>query len=109
MKEIYRSPDLVRVELFGSILRSEGIETFVYNSVTQQSLAAGLITAFFPLPLFYPRLCVLNDDDYSEAMKVLEGRQADQSEAALDWKCSRCGETVPASFEVCWSCGVQRD
>ncbi len=23
-----------------------------------------------------------------------------------DWKCSRCGADVPASFEICWACGT---
>ena len=25
------------------------------------------------------------------------------------WKCSSCGEKNPKSFEVCWSCGSERD
>ena len=25
------------------------------------------------------------------------------------WKCPRCGESVPAGFEVCWNCGTGQD
>ena len=25
------------------------------------------------------------------------------------WHCSRCGETIPEDFDVCWHCGTHRD
>lgn len=32
---------------------------------------------------------------------------ADESDSS--WKCSRCGETVDADFDLCWNCGATTD
>ena len=71
MKEVFRSSDAGRVGLYQSILADAGIGTFVRNSSTQQTPVAGLITAIFPLPEFWPALCVVDDADYPEAMTLL--------------------------------------
>jgi hypothetical protein len=38
-------------------------------------------------------------------------RKLDESQPSVleSWKCSSCGEKNPKSFEVCWSCGSERD
>jgi predicted RNA-binding Zn-ribbon protein involved in translation (DUF1610 family) len=62
------------------------------------------VVAFCPLPQFFPTLSVLDDEDYPEAMKILEGLKIAPSTADTAWKCPQCGEDVPSHFSHCWNC-----
>ena len=104
MKEVFRNPDHAQVSIFAAILENEGIPCFTQNSATQQSPVAALATSLFPIPEFWPALCVLNDDDYPTAMKVLTDLRKPDLSPATDWKCAACGETVPGNFASCWNC-----
>jgi len=108
VKEVFRNPDHAQVSIFAAILENEGIPCFTQNSVTQQSLIRDLLPAFFPIPEFWPALCVLNDDDYPSAMKVLTDLRKPGQPPADDWKCASCGETVPGNFTSCWNCQAAR-
>ena len=103
MKEVFRNCDSAWVGLYESILEDAGIATFTYNLGTLQMPVAGLAVAFFPLPIFFPTLCVLNDEDYLEAMQILERMRCDQSNGAA-WTCRACNEAVPGNFSQCWHC-----
>ena len=67
MKELFRSPDPGRVAVHRAILEAAGFRCFVRNEYTQQALVAGIVTAFFPLPEFWPILCLVDDGDYPVA------------------------------------------
>ena len=59
-----------------------------------------------PIPEFFPALCVMNDDDYVEAVAVIrEHLNANQKNSDTEITCASCGETNPGNFEICWSCG----
>ena len=98
MKEVFRSSDAGRVGLYQSILADAGIGPFVRHSSTQQTPVAGLITAIFPRPEFWPALCVVNDADYPEAMTPLRSVNEPAAAARADWQCAGCGETVARQF-----------
>ena len=108
LKEIFRNADSAWVGLYQSILEDAEIPTFVYNLNSLQLPAAGLAVAFFPLPLFFPTLCVLNDDDYQEAMQILQGVRSGVLRAPDHWKCGGCGEEIPENFARCWNCEAAR-
>ncbi len=105
MKEVFRHSDAGLVAVRQSILESAGIVTFVRNADTQQALVLGLITAILPLPDFWPTLCVMNDEEYPTAMEILRDMKDDFGAPQAEWKCPKCGETVPGNFAECWSCG----
>ena len=104
MKEVFRHADSARVCLYQSILEHAGIETFVYNTGTQQSLVGGLMVAFFPLSIFFPTLVVIRDEDYEEAMEILRGIRETRSNSIGEWTCAKCREVVPDSLSECWNC-----
>ena len=109
MKEVFRSPDHAQVSIFAAILENEGIPCQTENSATEQSAAAGLATSLFPIPEFWPALCVLNDGDYPQALKVITDlRNSAPPPAESDWKCAACGETIPGNFTSCWNCQAER-
>lgn len=104
MKEVFRHSDAALVSVRQSLLESAGIQTFIRNSDTQQALVGGLLIAIFPIPVFWPTLCVMNDDDYPAAMDLLRETKDVGSVVQPDWTCSKCGESVPGGFDVCWNC-----
>jgi hypothetical protein len=105
VKEIFRSCDTARIGLYQSFLEEAGICCFVRNDVTQQALF-GLAAAFFPLPEFFPTLCIVKDEEYPEALAILRKFQSSEPLSENDWQCARCGENVPASLGICWNCGT---
>ena len=109
MKEVFRNSDSGLVSVYQSLLECAGIQTFVRNASTQQAIVGGLLTAIFPLPDFWPTLCVLDDADYPEAMAILRDAQTPESSSQPEWPCPQCKEAVPGHFAVCWNCGASPD
>ncbi len=58
---------------------------------------------------------VVADDDFARAMRIVADAASNSADRAAEnvtrapWKCSVCGERVPADFGVCWACGASRD
>ena len=104
MKEVYRSNDGVMLSLYQSVLDDAEIPNFVRNESSQQAVVGGLATAILPLPDFWPALCVVNDEDYDEALELLRAVRDTPPTTEADWKCPNCGEMVPGNFTSCWNC-----
>ena len=101
MKAVFWDLEPARVGLFQSTLEAEGIPCFVRNQHTNTMMTG------MPSGLFFPVLCVTNDEDYERA-KALIVEIRDGSPGNLpDWTCTACGETVPGGFELCWNCGAE--
>ncbi len=102
MREVFVNQDHARVGFYKSILDEAGIANFIRNENSNNSLAE------MPSPVFFPALCVIHDEDYDRAMQILgEIYYAAPSQAA-DWRCQKCGEEVPGTFDSCWKCGALR-
>lgn len=99
MRELFRERDLTQVGYCQSILEAEGIGTVIRNETL-----TGLTE--FPIPDFFPALCVVDEADYDRAIEVLKDRLArDEAGSREEIPCAACGEANPGNFEVCWSCG----
>jgi hypothetical protein len=61
-----------------------------------------------PSPVFFPALCVVRDEDYDEAMRILSAIYYAKPSEAPDWRCAKCSEEVPGTFDSCWQCGELR-
>lgn len=98
MTEIYRDRSPVKVGHYKSILEEQGIKVFVRNDVLSAMEA--------PIPVFFPALCVMNDEDHDRAIKILQDIiQKEKAEIYNpDITCPKCKEENPATFETCWSC-----
>lgn len=101
MKELFREQDITRVSYYKEVLEDRGIPTMIRNEYLTMS---GL--SEIPIPEFFPALCVLNDDDYIEAVAIIRDQlTANRKNAEVEITCGSCGETNPGNFETCWSCG----
>lgn len=98
MTEIFRDASPILVGHYKSILQSHGILCMVRN----ESIALTEI----PIPVFYPALNVMNDEDAGRAIQILEDYQMEEKSlvASEDKTCPQCGEMNPSNFDVCWSC-----
>ena len=102
MKEVFTHIDSVRVGFCKSILEQAGIPCFVRNEHTNLAFTA------IPVPIFYPALCVRDNDDYDEAMELIKKHiHADEPDQA-GWMCPSCNQLVPGGFEVCWNCQAEK-
>ena len=100
MREVYTSQDTTQVGFYKSILDEAEIPSFIRNQNCSFPGTSG--------PLFFPALCVLDDDDYDEAIRLLKSSQNPAASSGIEWKCSSCAEMNPSNFELCWQCQVTR-
>jgi len=103
MKELFREQDITRVSYYRGVLEDHGIPTMIRNEYLTGS---GLTE--IPIPEFFPALCVINDEDFVQAVAIIrEHLTANQRNADIEIRCVSCGEKNPGNFESCWSCGSQ--
>lgn len=102
MREVYNHREFERVGFSKSVLDDAGIPNYIRNEHSN-NLITGL-----PSPLFTPALFVVNDDDYAEAMQILDAIHHPPNSQAADWSCPKCGELVSGNFDSCWKCGFMR-
>jgi hypothetical protein len=98
MRDIFVNQDYTKVGHYKSLLESASIPCFIRNGISHNSVTE------LPSPLLFPALCVENDDDYDRAMELLKAVHKPAESNAPDWKCPNCNETVPGTFDSCWSC-----
>lgn len=105
MIEIFTHHDFTRVGYYESVLKEAGIRCFIQNA-NSHNLLTGI-----PSPLFYPKLCIIDDDDFDRALELLKPLNNQNSVVPIDaveWTCASCGESVPAEFGSCWQCGTMQ-
>jgi Putative prokaryotic signal transducing protein len=100
MREVFTSQDFTQVGYYKSVLDEAGISSFVRN---ENANSIGLSGA-----IFFPSLCVTEDADYDEAIRILKSRQYKETTPVADWTCPSCSEKNPGNFELCWNCTTPR-
>lgn len=100
MRAVYTSQDASQVGYYKSILDEAGIASYIRNEHTNNPAMAGA--------MFLPSLCIIDDADYDEAIRILKSRQEKIPAAGPDWTCPACSEKNPFNFELCWKCNTAR-
>jgi hypothetical protein len=100
VREIFTSQDVTEVGFYKSILDEADIATFIRNENTGNPALSGAA--------FSPSLCVVDDADYDEAVRILKEHQDKVVAGAVEWTCPSCAEKNPPNFEVCWKCNTPR-
>ncbi|MFQ5658909.1 MAG: DUF2007 domain-containing protein [Gammaproteobacteria bacterium] len=101
MKKIYSSEDSMMTGHIKSLLEIEGIACLVRN----QNLSSAL--GELPPIECWPEIWVSNDDDYRQAMKIVNAALSPAYPDLNSWNCV-CGEQIEGQFSACWNCGQQR-
>lgn len=100
MRTVYSAPNITLVTLFRDILEARGIACTIRNDLTGAGSQIQAVEC-------WPELCV-RDEDYSEAVRLVEEALAGKRDAAGSWRCRNCGEELEGQFTECWNCGSTR-
>jgi hypothetical protein len=99
MTDIFSHADTSRLARYQSILAEAGIRCEVRPAAIDP-------TEPDRLPL--PTIAVSDDEQVPEALRILREFEAEGMTDAPDWKCAKCGEEIPATFDSCWHCQAPR-
>jgi putative signal transducing protein len=101
VKKVYSSDNFIMAGHVHSLLQANDIECHLRNM--------NLTGAIGELPLneCWPEVWVNNESDFNAAERLIKTAlsTAEQNKA---WQC-QCGESIEGQFEVCWSCGNERE
>jgi len=100
MRAVYTSQDTSLVGYYKSILDDTGIASFIRNENSNNPEMAGAN--------FYPSLCIINDADFDEAIRILQSHKTEEVVRVDEWTCPSCKEVNPPNFELCWNCSSLR-
>ena len=98
MIEVFSHADTATVGFYRSLLEEAGIRTFTRND--------NVSGAEVMVPVFYPALCVLAEEDEERALEIIKKARVPDAVTGPDRPCPACGEMVPAEFAQCWSCSA---
>lgn len=116
MVRVFSAPILAQAHIVRGALEAAGIGAEV-RGAERTSLAGGL-----PIDACFAEVWVA-EPEAPDAIEVVETLAPGRGSGALslveelsggelslsrDWRCARCGETSPSTFEVCWSCQAAR-
>ena len=80
-------------------------------SIDVKLLGEGLSIAIGELPLEVKQVDILvHENQFNKAKKIInnyEGKLKNQSNEK--WKCIKCNNINPESFEICWNCNTEKN
>jgi hypothetical protein len=101
MKKLFTTQNKVFLYLLQSSLESDGIVCLIKN---EQPPLAGEIGP----DIAWPEIWVMQDEQFENALQILNEQRANFSKKQKGWKCANCNENNEGQFEICWNCGNNR-
>lgn len=105
MRSVLIDKDPMKIAVARMVLEREGILCFVRNEHLSNLTGGSLGPFVYRLRLFDPELCVVSDEDWNEACRLLNDFKT--TALSAEWTCSQCHELVPTSFDICWNCSSE--
>lgn len=99
MKRLCNTPGRVEAYLLRDRLLHAGIAAHVFNE------HASSIVGDVPVDVGAPQVWLDDDDDMVRARAVLVEWEAERARTG-ELTCPHCGEVSPATFDLCWKCGM---
>lgn len=98
MLKVFTADNIVEVGLMRSMLAQHDIETELRNDHSASVMGE------IPFTSVWPEIWVSQRyfDRAVELIKSLQRREL----SGPDWRCSKCEEPNPISFELCWQCAT---
>jgi hypothetical protein len=107
MKQVYLAENPIEAHMVADLLEAEGIAAAVQGE--------HLFAIRGAVPISYPTVWVLDEDDYGRARELAlnydRGQYDVQGGGGLPhkpWTCAQCGERIEGHFDACWQCGADR-
>ena len=102
--------ELLPLAYFGSVIEADQVRAMLERHEIPTRIdgeAAGNVLAMMPA-LTRVQLLVRRDD-LARAQQLLREFENRLDQPGEPWYCGRCEEIIEGGFEVCWSCGGDRD
>jgi len=101
VKKIYSSDNIIMAGHIHSLLEANNIDCHLRNI----HLACGI--GELPINECWPEVWVIDESNFTLAERLIKSAlsNAEQNE---DWQC-QCGELIEGQFNICWSCGNERN
>ena len=100
MKRAYTADNIAEAGLMRSFLEQHDIPATLRNEHTSA------VIGDLPFVNSYPEIWV-DDELYAQAAALLKELQQTNNNAE-QWRCSKCQESNPGNFELCWQCSQER-
>ena len=79
-----------------------------FNCLIKNEAPCGQAAGEIPPVAVMPELWLMDDDDYTNAMQIVQHELSHLSSPKTDWICSQCGEHLEGQFDICWKCGLSK-
>ena len=103
MLKVFSSTEITEAVLVRDALQHHGVEATTLNTFSGGSA----------VPEFRPpvEIWITRDWDFERARRLVVEAVAtlDAKSEGPHWACASCAEDNPASFEVCWNCGQDKN
>jgi len=99
VKRLYSAASLPEAHLLLHRLSEQGIPARVFNENAQGGVGE------LPFTHAYPEIWIDDPADEHRAREIVEEFEHG-ADSATNRKCAECGETNPATFEICWHCAA---
>jgi hypothetical protein len=105
VKKVYLAENPIAAHMVVDMLEAAGIPAQVQGE--------HLFAIRGALPVSYPTVWVLDEDDYQRARELAlaydKGAASASAKPAFEpWTCTQCGERIEGQFGLCWQCGAER-
>jgi hypothetical protein len=97
MRNVFQSTTVTEAGLVRSLLIENGIDARLVESVSHHPATAN------------SEVWITRDEDHDRALELVRNMYDAPSREAEAWSCPKCRERNPASFDLCWSCGTDRE
>ena len=80
-------------------------------SIDINLLGEGLSIAIGELPLEVKQVDILvHENQFNKAKKIINNYEKELKKQTNEkWKCIKCDNTNPESFEICWNCSAENN
>ena len=100
MIKIYEAENTFDAQLISDYLQARGIKVMVSGMYLQGAMGELPVDA-------RPAIHIYDERDKTLALKIIREILPEASDQG-EWRCPKCGEVQPNSFDVCWACGEGR-
>ena len=101
MEKIFTSTDAMQIEFLKELLEEEGIKCSIGNQ--------SIYSPHMSMDGSGLELWVYQDEDIPKALILIEMMTDSTNSPGKPWICPHCGEEVEGHFDLCWSCGKEKD
>ncbi len=97
MNLVYVAQNIIEAKIIKDLLDGSNIDNKIMN---EHAIGA---VGELPFIQTYPEIWLTKEEDFLRAKELIGTFVSSPNHP--DTHCSKCGESIPSNFELCWNCG----